>query len=103
MYMKKESQKVETNEILTARTLLQFACTPVTTMHSCYIKMYTFSANQTRVFFYEYCYSLAFPRVSLFPGIKSRCTAKYIQDEHGEKRRKMDFQRARFLAGFLCM
>ena len=36
----------------------------------------------------------------MFPGIKSRCTVKYIQDEHGEKRRKMDFQRARFLAGF---
>ena len=31
---------------------------------------------------------LAFPRVSLFPGIKLRCTVKYIQDEHGEKRRK---------------
>ena len=58
--MKKESQKVETNEILTSIV------------------------------------GLAFPRVSLFPGIKSRCTVKYIQDEHDEKRRKMDFQRARF-------
>ena len=28
---------------------------------------------------------------------------KYIQDEHSEKRRKMDFQRARFLAGFFCI
>ena len=31
---------------------------------------------------------LSFPGVSLFPGIKLRCTMKYIQDEHGEKRRK---------------
>ena len=31
---------------------------------------------------------LSFPGVSLFPGIKLRCTVKYIQDEHGEKRRK---------------
>ena len=48
--MKKTSQKVKTDEILKACGLFVI-CTRVTTLHSCYMRMHQFSANQKRVIF----------------------------------------------------
>ena len=78
MYMKKASQKVETNEILTAGTLL---------LQLCKKKALVLSQSDARDLFTSII-GLSFPRVSLSPRIKSTYTVKYIQDEHGEKRRK---------------
>ena len=51
--MKKTSQKVKTDEILKACGLFVI-CTRVTTLHSCYMRMHQFSANQKRVIFFMY-------------------------------------------------
>ena len=60
-------------------------------MNSCYNfakkNALVLSQSDARDFFTSII-GLSFPRVSLSPRIKSRCTVKYIQDEHGEKRRK---------------
>ena len=48
--MKKASQKVKTDEILTARVLIVI-CTRVTTLHSCYMKnVLVFSQSDVRNF-----------------------------------------------------
>ena len=57
MYIENTSQKVKTDEILKAcAKYLYFAlvlqlCTCVITLQSCYIRMYSFSANQKHVIF----------------------------------------------------
>ena len=57
MYMKKTSQEVKTDEISKACThYFYFALvlplwTCVMTLHSCYVKMHSFSANQKRIIF----------------------------------------------------
>ena len=56
-YMKKTSQEVKTDEFLKACAHnLYFAlvlqlCTCVMTLHSCYMRMHSFSANQKRIMF----------------------------------------------------
>ena len=46
----KASQKVTSDEILTARVqFVIYNC--VTTLHSCYIRMHSFSANQMHITF----------------------------------------------------
>ena len=55
--MKKTSQKVKTDEILKACGLFVI-CTRVTTLHSCYMRMHQFSANQKRVIFFMYIIKL---------------------------------------------
>ena len=57
MYIEKTSQKVKTDEILKACakylyfSLVLQLCTCVITLQSCYIRMYSFSANQKHVIF----------------------------------------------------
>ena len=57
MYMKKTSQEVKTDEILKACAhYLYFALvlrlwTCVMTLHSCYMRMHSFSGNQKRMIF----------------------------------------------------
>ena len=53
MHMKKTSQKVKTNEILKACALFVI-CTRVTALHSSYMRMHQFSANQKRAIFFMY-------------------------------------------------